>query len=72
MSTGLIESWGGKISDIGPMYPFVGAEFLLFIVCLVLWIVWHIVQIKGENKQLMEESKNVPSADVRADIENNL
>ena len=27
-----IESWGGKIADIGPMYPMVGTETVLVII----------------------------------------
>ena len=51
MLTGTIESWGGTISDIGPMYPWVGSEFLLFIVGVLFWLVWQVVQIRGESKQ---------------------
>lgn len=69
MKTGLIENWVGKISDIGPMYPFVGSEKLLVLVCVGLWIVWHIIQIVGEGKEL---KSNLPSAESVANIEKNL
>ncbi len=42
MSTGSFENWAGDIADIGPIYPFVGSEFLLWIIGLALWIIWHI------------------------------
>ena len=32
MSTGNVESWSGNMAEIGPLYPFVGAEFALFVV----------------------------------------
>ena len=44
MSTGNIESWSGNMAEIGPLYPFVGAEFALFVVGMVLWILWHVRQ----------------------------
>ena len=56
MSTGL-ETWNQSILDIGPAYPFVGTELLLTIVGLATWIIWHIVQIKTENKIIEEETK---------------
>ncbi len=57
MSTGSFENWAGTITDIGPMYPFVGTEMLWFILGLVFWIWWHIVQTKRENKTYAEEVK---------------
>ena len=50
-----ITSWTGNIADIGPIYPWVGAEGVLFIIGLATWIVWHIIQIKMENKTYEEE-----------------
>lgn len=57
MSTGSFENWAGTISEIGPIYPFVGWEFLLFIIGMVFWIVWHIWQAKHENR-IYEEEKS--------------
>lgn len=57
MSTGAFENWAGNISEIGPIYPFVGTEALWFIVGLVLWIIWHVVQVKRENRIYEEEKK---------------
>ncbi len=57
MSTGSFENWAGTITDIGPIYPFVGTEMLLWIIGLVLWIAWHVVQTKRENRVYEEEIK---------------
>ena len=46
MSTGNFENWAGNIADIGPIYPFVGAEWLFVLIGVVYWIVWHVRQIK--------------------------
>ena len=55
MSTGDFTDWAGTIADIGPVYPFVGTEFLLVIAGVVFWVVWHVVQLKREAARLKEE-----------------
>ncbi len=55
MSTGNFENWAGNISDIGPIYPFVGSEVFLWILGLVLWIAWHVIETKRENRIYEEE-----------------
>ena len=55
MSTGSFENWAGTITDIGPIYPFVGTEMLLVIAGLVFWIWWHIAQSRQEKKSFQEE-----------------
>jgi len=57
MSTGSFESWAGTISDIGPIYPFVGSEGLLAIAGLVFWVWWHFKQTKIENQIHEDELK---------------
>ena len=49
MATGQIESWGGAMTDIGPLYPFVGTEMGLWIIGSALWIVWHVWQGRFES-----------------------
>ncbi len=56
MTTG-IESWAGTISEIGPIYPFVGSEVLLFIIGVVTWIGWHIWQSINETRTYEEEKQ---------------
>jgi len=57
MSTGLVDNWL-NVDTFGPIYPFVGTEMMLAIVCVVFWIGWHVLQIRKE------------SAEFKADIEN--
>jgi len=57
MSTGSFENWAGNISDIGPIYPFVGTEFLLFLLGMAFWIVWQIWQIGHENRTYKQEKQ---------------
>jgi len=55
MNTGNIENWDGNILDIGPIYPFVGWEGFMVVLCLIFWVGWHVWQIKVENARLDRE-----------------
>ncbi len=55
MSTG-IEAWK-NLAEIGPIYPFVGSEVMWVIIGLILWIVWHVLQISAE-KEHHEKAKS--------------
>lgn len=55
MSTTQVTSWAVDLSTLGPIYPFVGWEFPLFIAGLVFWIGFHIWQIGSENRTYSED-----------------
>jgi len=57
MTTANFENWAGNISEIGPIYPFVGSEVLLLIVGVVTWIGWHIWQSIIETRTYEEEKQ---------------
>ena len=59
MSTGSFENWAGNIADIGPIYPFVGAEWLFVLIGVVYWIVWHVRQIGEENQALADQEQRI-------------
>lgn len=61
MSTG-VESWNTNLLEIGPLYPFVGTEYLLAFIGIASWIVWHILQIKAENKLYAEDDQQFSDA----------
>jgi hypothetical protein len=61
--TGNFGNWDGNITDIGPIYPFVGAEWLMVILLLVFWIAWHVVQVRSETRQHEEEARNLRQGD---------
>ena len=56
-STGL-DSFSNP-ADIGPMYPFVGAEWLFVVAGVVLWLLWHVGQIRGETRENTESAAAV-------------
>ena len=62
MTTGNFTDWDGKIVDLGPIYPFVGWEVPMVIVCAIFWIGWHILQIWTENRTLEAEAANLREA----------
>ena len=63
MNTGEIANWDGNMLDIGPIYPFVGWEGLMVVLCLVFWIGWHYLQIRTENQNLENEARELRQGD---------
>jgi hypothetical protein len=59
MNTGRIENWDGAIADIGPIYPFVGSEVLMVILCVIFWIGWHVWQYRMESQRFAEEAQRL-------------
>ena len=55
MSTIGIDSWAVDLKDVGAIYPFQGAEVLMVIVGMALWIVWHIWQLRNEEEEIKSE-----------------
>ena len=53
MSTG-IESWT-PVKEVAALSPFSGSEYVLTIIAVVLWIVFHIWQLKSENNAYDEQ-----------------
>jgi hypothetical protein len=63
MTTGNFTDWSGNMTDIGPLYPFVGWEVPMTIICIVFWIGWHFWQIRMENRHLDEETAKLRQGD---------
>jgi hypothetical protein len=59
MQTGNITNWDGNVLDIGPLYPFVGWEGFMVVLCIILWVGWHILQVRMEDQQLEEEARTL-------------
>lgn len=63
MATGEITTWGGNVTDIGPMYPFVGTETMMVVIGIVLWVVWHIWQLRLESREFAEDAERLRRSD---------
>jgi uncharacterized membrane protein len=56
MSTTLVESWSGAdLSQLGPIYPMVGTEFILFVIGVAFWLGFHILQARIEKREMQED-----------------
>jgi len=55
MSTTPIDSWAVDLANVTNIYPFVGFEVPMAIIGIVLWIAWHIWQVKYEQKEFDDE-----------------
>ena len=57
LSTTAVETWrGADLSQIGPIYPMVGSEFILYILGLIFWIAFHFRVVGIENRELQEDA----------------
>ena len=63
MTTGNFANWDGNMTELGPLYPFVGWEMAMVIILLVCWVVWHIWQIKMENALHDEHARHLRQGD---------
>lgn len=48
-------TWAVNLADVGAVYPWVGLELIMVLVAIAAWILWHIVQIRQENRNLAED-----------------
>ncbi len=56
MSTTIVTTWSGTdISQLGPIYPMVGTEVILFIIGMVCWLGFHILQARIEAREMAED-----------------
>jgi hypothetical protein len=63
MSTASFADWNGNMAELGPLYPFAGAEVLLVILALIFWVGWHLIQGRMENRKLEEEARALRQGD---------
>lgn len=63
MSTGSFDNWLGNVSEIGALYPFEGTEFILWIIGMAIWILWHVRQSRIEANEYADELKRYGSAE---------
>lgn len=59
MATGNFTDWQGTMTEMGPLYPFAGAETVLVILGLVFWIGWHIWQARMETSNYNDDMQTL-------------
>ena len=45
--------------EIGPIYPGVGVEWLLVLILFLAWVIWHIIETRGEDKEFKQISEEI-------------
>ena len=63
MSTNGMTSWAVDLKDVAAVYPFQGSEFLLYIIGLAFWILWHVAQMRQEATEVEHEMEADASGD---------
>lgn len=59
MTTTPIHSWNIPLSEVGPIYPFVGHEMVLVVLAVIAWISFHIWQIRHEHSVLNKQAQDI-------------
>ena len=67
MSTTPVETWSVDLAEIGPVYPFVGSEGLMVVLCAAAWIGWHVWQIRAEKRDEEETLRKLDALEKRRD-----
>ncbi len=55
MSTTPIDTWAVDLADVTVIYPGVGTETGMTALAVVLWLGWHVWQVKHENQTYADE-----------------
>ena len=55
MSTTPIESWAVDLANVKSIYPWVGSEGFMVLIAIGLWLMWHLWQVKQENRSYDEQ-----------------
>ena len=54
-------TWAVDLADTGAVYPWQGAELIMVIIGVALWILWHIIQLRGEKEEYAEDIRKYGS-----------
>lgn len=63
MSTNGMTNWAVDLKDTAAIYPFQGTEYLLVIAGVAFWLIWHVIQLRGEANELSNEMEADKSGD---------
>ncbi|MFQ5467449.1 MAG: hypothetical protein ACE5DS_04865 [Kiloniellaceae bacterium] len=58
-----METWAVDLADVGAVYPGQGTEVIMVLVGVVLWLAWHVWQLKGESEEFSSDLEKYGSAD---------
>jgi hypothetical protein len=58
-STGPVENWNNNPTEVGPLYPFVGWEMLMVVVCVAFFLAFMVWKFATENAKYAEQVQNL-------------
>jgi len=62
LSTTIVETWSGTdYAALGPIYPMVGSEFMLWIIGLIFWVGFHFAQVRIESREMKADEEAASS-----------
>jgi hypothetical protein len=50
-------SWAVDLKDVGAVYPWIGLEVIMVLVAIAIWLIWHVVQMRMEEKEYADDIK---------------
>lgn len=63
-----VTNWVEQLnSGDGVVYPFAGTELYWLILCIAIWIVWHIVTSANETEHMNDLASRNPGPDAHKD-----
>jgi hypothetical protein len=67
-STGQVASWAAQLQDLGPIYPFVGWEWLMLAACMAFCLAFVVWKFVTETARYAERTRELqqPGALVEA------
>ena len=58
-----METWAVDLADVGAVYPWQGTEVIMVVVAVVFWLLWHVKQLKAEQKEFSEDLEKYGSTE---------
>ena len=59
LSTGPVETWQSNPTELGPLYPLVGAETIMFVASLVVFVAFLVWKFKSEQVKYDQQAKDL-------------
>ena len=57
----MCSTWAVDLANVWAVYPRQGYELIMVIVAVALWILWHIIQLRGEKEEYAEDIRKYGS-----------
>jgi hypothetical protein len=51
----MLTTWAVDLADVEAVYPWQGYELIMVLVAIILWLLWHVIQMRQENRELEED-----------------